>query len=112
MPDYKNAFGLKCVFSFHDGFSEEFSIVAHFSVHVVGQEGFSKVILIVGKWHSLEMKSHGCSTFEVSKFVVSGSGVTVFVEELGYWCSVLGEVCVTAVSFPFLIVIDNVIGLR
>lgn len=58
------------------------------------------------------MKSHGCSTFEVSKFVVSGSGVTVFVEELGYWCSVLGEVCVTAVGFPFLIVIDNVIGLR
>ena len=62
MPDHEDSLGLEGVLSSDEMFSEVFSIVAHFSPHVIDHEGLSEVVLVVGEGHGLEVKGHGGST--------------------------------------------------
>lgn len=57
------------------------------------------------------MKRHSGSTLDITNFVDAGCGVGVGVEELSGLGKVLWEVWVDSSGVPFLIVINNMVGL-
>lgn len=109
MPWDKNSLGLEGLLSLDDGLGPHLSVVGNLSIHIVDEEWLREVVLIVGVWHSLELKGHHGSGINVSEFVHTSGGVGVGVEELGGGCFVLGEIWVGSALIPLLIVVDHVV---
>ena len=107
MPWDENTFSSESIFSSDDSFGEDVTVVGNFGVHIVDKEWFSEMIFIVREWHCLEVKSHSGSTFDITDFIHTSSGVGISVEELSSSGQVFWEVWVSSTFVPFLIVIDN-----
>lgn len=90
---------------------KEFSVVTDLGPHVIDQEGFCEVVLIIWEGHGFEMESHCSSTFDIAKLVLASWGVAVSVEELGKGSSVLREEGVASALVPFLVVVQHMICL-
>lgn len=111
MPDNEYAFGFEVVLSFDQVLCEVFAVVLHFCPQVVDHKWLGEVVFVVCKGHRLEVKSHGCAAFQITKLVATSGGVGVGVKEPGNWLAVLREIWVVKTLVPLLIEIDNVIGL-
>jgi len=111
VPYNEDSLCFEVVFCFDDVLGKVFSIVRNLSPHVVNHEGFGEVVLIVWERHRLEVKSHHGSTLHIAELESTGRSVHINVEKLGYWGSVLGEVGVVETFLPFLVVINDVVGL-
>lgn len=112
MPENEDSLALEGVLSLDDVLYAELAVVVDLSPHVVDQEGLSEVVFIVGEGHGLEVQGHGGATLNVADHVLAHGGVGVRVEELGHGGAVLREVRVLSASFPLLVVVNHVVGLR
>ena len=111
MPQYENLLGFQMVLSLNDVLSEILAVMRNFCPHIVDHERFCKVVLVVAERHSLEVKSHHCSAFDVTEFVVACGSVHICVKEFSERSTVFREIWVFSAFFPFLVVVHNVIGL-
>ena len=82
-----------------------------FGPHVVDVEWLREVVFVVRERHRLEIESHHCSALDIANFIVARSGVHIGVEELGNASAVLWDIRVLSALVPFLVVVDDMVGL-
>lgn len=90
----------------------EFSIVVNFGSDIIVIEWLSNLISELSvSWHGFEFKSHGGTRFEVTKFEMSSTHMSIGVEESPEFVFEFREFLLTWVTLiPFDVVIKNVNG--
>jgi len=87
------------------------TVVYDISSQIIPEVGFTDLVSeFTGGGHSLHLKGHGGSTFEITKLEVTAAHTSVRVEEFPDFVVVFGELFVVNVSVIFELVVQNVDG--
>ena len=110
MPQDEDALSFEDFFCLDDVLREVLSLMLDLSPHVVDHERLREVEFVIRKRHCLEVQGHSGTTLEVTELVSASRRVAVSVEEASDGLAVLREVGVVETLVPFLIVVDDVVG--
>ena len=111
VPHDKDALVSENLLSFDDMLGEVLSIMRNLGPHVVNHEWLGEVVFVVRVWHCLEVKSHHCTTFNITELVATSGCVAISVEEPRNACFILWEEWVVKTALPLLIEINDVVSL-